>query len=162
MVHRKRVVLHVDDDPHFTRTVARLLGRHGYEVISLNDPAQVMPLLTRVRIEVVLLDVEMPGCDGLELLRQIKTYDGGIGVIMLTGIVTLNTVVQSFRWGAEACCFKPLLDLKPLLTALDAAFRKIDHWWQSLEELSLRKDGKRARKLRTPATTSAESNAGVG
>jgi hypothetical protein len=70
---------------------------------------------------------------------------------MLTSLVTMTTVLQSLRWGAEACFFKPLLDVNPLVEALYDCFRKIDRWWITLEELS------RQRK----AETAAQSDGGI-
>lgn len=137
--HDARAVLHIDDDPQVTRMVAKRLSEHGYEVTSLNDPHKAMKELMQNQWRVVLLDIDMPGVNGLNLLREIKAYDGGIQVIMLTGVVTLSTLLQSFRWGAEACFFKPLGDIRPLLGSLDDTFRKINRWWAALEELSQRR-----------------------
>lgn len=131
-----RTILHVDDDPAFTRVVAQLLQRKGYEVAVLNDPEPVLGELVRHGYRVVLLDVDMPGIDGLELLRRIKEFDGGIQVIMVTGLVTMSNVMAAFRRGAEACFFKPLDDPNPLAEAVEAAFRKIEHWWDAMHELT--------------------------
>ena len=135
----ERAVLHIDDDPQVTRLVSERLSAHGYEVTSLNDPNKALRELMQNQWRVVLLDIDMPGVNGLDLLREIKAYDGGIQVIMLTGMVTLSTLLQSFRWGAEACLFKPLGDLTPLLEAMEDTFRKINRWWVALEELSQRR-----------------------
>lgn len=129
-------ILHVDDDPQMTRLVAEFLRRKGYEVTSLNDPTQTLRALSNSDYRVVLLDIDMPQIDGLELLRQIKRNYGGSQVIMLTGLVTVSNLLQSYRWGAEFYIFKPLTDFAPLLSAIETVFRKIDHWWVALEELS--------------------------
>jgi DNA-binding NtrC family response regulator len=131
-----RTILHVDDDPQFTRIVAHVLQRKGYEVVSLNDPQQVLGELIRHGYRIVLLDIDMPGIDGIDMLRRIKEYDGGVQVIMLTGLVTLSNAMAAFRRGAEACFFKPLEDYTPLVNAIEATFHKIDHWWQALHELT--------------------------
>src|SRR6478735_4934977 len=65
-----RTVLHVDDDPDFTRLVAHILERKGFEVVSLNDSRQVLGELIRHGHRVVLLDIDMPGIDGIDLLRR--------------------------------------------------------------------------------------------
>ena len=135
----KRAVLHVDDDPQLLRVVARRLQSAGYDVHSVNDAETVLGLLLETDCRVVVLDIDMPGVNGLDLLRRIKQQDGGVQVIMLTGVVTMSTVLQSMRWGAEACVFKPLADADALLEALDASFTKIDRWWRSLQELNRRK-----------------------
>jgi DNA-binding NtrC family response regulator len=131
-----RTILHVDDDPQFTRLVSHVLQRKGYDVVSLNDPQQVLGELIRHGYRIVLLDIDMPGIDGIDLLRRIKEYDGGVQVIMLTGLVTLSNAMAAFRRGAEACFFKPLEDYAPLVQAIDATFHKIDHWWKALHELT--------------------------
>jgi len=142
-VDYERAVLHIDDDALVTRLVADRLERHGYQVMSLNDPNEALKELVQNQWRVVLLDIDMPAINGLDLLREIKAYDGGIQVIMLTGLVTLSNVLQSFRWGAEACLFKPLGDFQALLEALEDTFRKIDRWSHTLEHLSQHRDAER-------------------
>ena len=77
--------------------------------------------------------------DFVDVQQEIKRLDGGIQVIILTGLVSMNTVLQSMRWGAEACLFKPLTDFAPLDSALQSAFVKIDRWWLALQDLTDRK-----------------------
>jgi CheY-like chemotaxis protein len=83
---------------------------------------------------VVLLDIEMPGKDGLTLLREIKLRDSGIQVTMCTGMVSMQTVLRSTSLGAEGLLFKPLSDVKKLSEAVSISFRKIEKWWESLAE----------------------------
>ena len=134
-----RRVMHVDDDVQFARIVRRKLETAGIEVQSVHDPEQVLDELLLSDCRVVILDIDMPSTTGMELLQQIKQQDGGVQVVMLTGIVTMSTVLQSMRCGAEACVFKPIHDADRLLTAVKACFEKIDRWWQALQELKERK-----------------------
>jgi DNA-binding NtrC family response regulator len=69
-------------------------------------------------------------------LRQIKRHDGGIQVILLTGLVSMNTVLDSMRTGAEACLFKPIHDFDELYEVLDAAYAKVGRWWRTLQDLA--------------------------
>lgn len=134
-----RRILHVDDDPQMTALVAAYLKQFDYETIALHDPCQVMQQLPRCQARVVLLDIDLPRVNGLELLQEIKNFDGGIQVVMLTGLVTMTTVLQSLRLGAEACFFKPIVQIEPLVDALGDCFRKLDRWWLTLDELSRRR-----------------------
>lgn len=135
----ERLVLHIDDDRLITEIVRERLEAHGYRLVSVNDPSNIIDLLVRHNCRVVILDVQMPQANGLEVLSQIKRYDGGVLVIMLTGLVSMTSVLESMRRGAEACLFKPLNDVAPLLHALEAAFDKIDHWWLTLQDLTTRR-----------------------
>jgi len=140
MMHStERVILHVDDDRLMTEIVRERLEPYGYRVIPVNDPSSIIDVLVRNNCRVVLLDVQMPQANGLEVLTQIKQYDGGVLVIMLTGLVSMTSVLESMRRGAEACLFKPLNDVAQLLKTLDAAFQKIDHWWDTLQDLTSRR-----------------------
>jgi len=138
---RNRSILHIDDDANLLRIVSKKLDLCGYEVHSLVDAKLASRELVTTGARLVLLDIDMPDIDGLTVLKEIKNHDGGIQVIMLTGLISMNTVLQSMRWGAEACVFKPVMEIEPLTTAIDAAFAKIDHWWLALDELNQRKSG---------------------
>jgi len=134
-----RRILHVDDDLEITELVAEYLRDAGYDSTAIHDPCQVIQQLPKFQERVVLLDIDMPRINGLELLKEIKAFDGGIQVVMLTGLVTMSTVLQSLRWGAEACFFKPIDDIRPLTDALEACFQKIERWWATLDDLSRRR-----------------------
>ncbi len=97
-----------------------------------------MKTLLDSSIRVCSLDIEMPRINGIDLLRDIKQYDGGIQVVMLTGLVTLSTVLDSMRFGAEGCLFKPVSDFEPLCEVLQAAFNKNERWWRALHDLKQR------------------------
>jgi len=130
-----RTVLHVDDDEQFQKIVEHHLTKAGFNVCSLTNPEQAQKILLDTNCRVCILDIDMPRVSGLELLNDIKSYDGGIQAIMMTGLVSQMTVLESLRGGAEACFFKPLTDPQPLVEALEAAFVKVERWWKSLHQL---------------------------
>jgi len=129
-----KTVVHIDDDPAILKIVERKLEQHGIPVLSVPSPLNAISVITQIGARVVLLDIDMPGKDGLTLLREIKRYDAGIQVIMCTGMVSLNTVLRATSLGAEACIFKPIHDLNEITAAVDRAFEKIDHWWIALHD----------------------------
>jgi DNA-binding NtrC family response regulator len=135
----RRTILHIDDDPAVLRLVKGKLSQHGYEVVSSTDPTGIEDLLLTSNARICLLDISMPQADGIEVLKQIKLHDGGIQVIMLTGLVSMNSVLDSLRNGAEALYFKPILNFDPLLEMLQDSFRKTDRWRKTLEELRIRR-----------------------
>lgn len=129
-------VLHVDDDPAVTRMVAALLQPHGIEVTQLHDPTRAVEYMIQGNFRIVILDLDMPLVNGIELLRQIKQADGGTSVIVLTGIVSQSSVLHSMRTGATACLFKPLTSVDALLDCIREIERNTDRWWKTLRELS--------------------------
>lgn len=135
----RRAILHVDDDPQMLRILGVKLRSQGYDVISLADPTRTIPTLLDNDCRAVILDIEMPGQTGLEVLSQIKAYDGGVQVMMLTGLVSTNTVLESMRRGAETVIFKPVLEYDELYSSLDAMFSKLQRWRHALEELTRRR-----------------------
>lgn len=144
MKRDRRTILHIDDDPAILRFVRAGLAKKGYDVVSLSDPTEAPKKLLETDASVVVLDIDMPQIDGLSLLKQLKSQDGGVQVVMLTGLVSMSTVLRSMRYGAEACVFKPLSDMSPLLHSIEACFVKLDVWWDTLLELRnlQRKDGR--------------------
>ena len=136
----RKTILHVDDDPSVTQVVGKLLRRAGYEVDSLNSPLHAMGSIFQQKYRVVLLDIDMPHKSGIDLLAEIKEHDAGIQVIMLTGLVSVPTVLETMQQGAQACLFKPVVDETLLNESLEDAFRQADRWWKSLRELMQRRD----------------------
>lgn len=144
MFTNRRAILHVDDDPDVCALVAKLLGDSGYEVESINDPLAAMDGLVRGQYRLVLLDIDMPHKSGMHLLSEIKAFDSGVQVIMLTGLVNVTTVLETMRNGAEACLFKPVINPKPLVDAIDDAFRRTDRWWHTMHDLTQRRKQEQA------------------
>lgn len=135
-----RKVLHVDDDPAILAIVKKTLTRRGYTPHSISDPTLVVPWLAKSSTRIVLLDIDMPGKDGLALLREIKKFDGGIQVIMLTGLVSMGTIIRATRLGAEECFFKPIENLDDVVDSVDRAYEKMLRWWRVLKEWRARKN----------------------
>ena len=139
MFANRKAVLHVDDDPLITRIVGAQLQEGGYDSEAVNDPTEAFDAMIRGQFRIVLLDIHMPKQSGLQLLSEIKAYDAGIQVIMLTGLVNETTVLETMRQGAEACLFKPIHEPKILIDAVDDAFKRNNRWWYSLRDLTQRR-----------------------
>lgn len=130
----KRSVVHVDDSRVILEKVRDLLEELDFEVTSVDDPTRVPEVLEETGCRILVSDLEMPQMTGLDLLKKIKGDDGGISVIMLTGAIGPSTVLQSMRWGAEACLFKPLTDPTRLIESVEAAYAKQNGWWRALQD----------------------------
>ena len=134
-----RRVLHVDDDPSLLKIVHHRLKAFEIETIPCERSSEIADRLIEADCRTILLDIDMPSPDGLEVLRQLKQNDGGYHVVMLSGLVRMNIVLEAMRRGAEAFFFKPIEDIAPLADALDACFDRQQHWGEVLTELKRRK-----------------------
>jgi two-component system response regulator AtoC len=98
----------VDDDPSFTQYLSTLLGTRGYDINSYSSGTDFLRSLGRgTAPDVVLLDVLMPGMDGLETLRAVRSAHPGLQVIMLSGTQVPATIVDAVRLGAVDYVVKP-------------------------------------------------------
>jgi DNA-binding NtrC family response regulator len=137
--HDRRVLL-VDDDPAILMLLSKALTKRGYTPSTLTDGEQVLSHLAQSPARIVVLDVDMPGKNGLVLLREIKKFDGSIQVIMLTGLASMGTILRATKLGAEECIFKPIEKLDDVADAVDRAYTKILRWWATLREWRVRKE----------------------
>jgi len=130
----ERIILHVDDDFAILRIVNTVLSKRGFKVISVNDPYLAIQKLQESAAQLVLLDIDMPGKSGLTLLREIKKLDGTIQVFMLSGMVSMATIVRATRLGADECFFKPIENYDELGDAAEHAYERAIRWWRTLRE----------------------------
>lgn len=99
-------VLVVDDDPAIRQGVARLLAAHGLRVSVAADGVAMRRAMQSVRVDLVLLDVMLPGQDGLELLQALRS-EGGAPVLMLSALGAETDRVVGLELGAEDYVCKP-------------------------------------------------------
>jgi DNA-binding NtrC family response regulator len=78
-------VLLIDDEEEFTSTLSKVLRRRHMEVNVASDGPSALLILAAERFDVVLLDVKMPGMDGIQVLQEIKKRDPALPVILMTG-----------------------------------------------------------------------------
>jgi DNA-binding NtrC family response regulator len=113
----------VDDETRFLATTKKLLAKKGYDVLTAESGAEALNLLATKTVHVVILDVKMPGMDGLETLRAIKKDYPLVEVIMLTGHGTVESAVDGLKSGATDFLNKPA-DIDELLTKAEEAYDK--------------------------------------
>lgn len=154
LAHTVRNVLHVDDDPNMLQLVSKYLSK-DFNVQSIVDPTQAIDHLVSSGCRLVILDIQMGEYNGLDLLRTIKRLDGGILVVMLTGLVSIESVLVSMRDGAEACLFKPLNDPKELIETMEECATKVLRWHRSVNELLSRRATENSRMRQSVSTIPA-------
>jgi DNA-binding NtrC family response regulator len=100
-------VLVVDDDDSVRAYLHELLAPDGCEVVSVDDPTQVLDTLQSDRFHIVTLDLMMPRMGGLELLHAIRRVDRDVAVIILTGFPSLETATEAIDLDVSAYMQKP-------------------------------------------------------
>ena len=103
----KRILI-VDDEPNVVKSCARMLELEGFETRGVTDGATAIDLYKEQPFDLVLADLKMPGVDGLQVLREIRDYDPGATVAIITAYGTKESVVEAFRSGACEFLEKPL------------------------------------------------------
>jgi DNA-binding response OmpR family regulator len=113
----KRTVLIVDDDPKFLTFLSRTLKRAGFQTLTASDGCEVRDLLLSTPVDVLVLDLQMPGMNGWEVLRALRRREIGVQVlasgqprpkvIVVSGRGEDETVSFAQRLGADAYLTKP-------------------------------------------------------
>lgn len=100
-------LLAVDDDPLFLRSLARILISQPYHLVTATDADRALVKMETDQIDLVLLDLQMPGRDGISLLRDITSLYPDVPVFMLTGHGSIGHAVQAIKLGAIDFLEKP-------------------------------------------------------
>lgn len=100
-------VLLIDDEPQFVEVLAERLEARGFRMQTALSGDQGLAKLQEQEADVVILDVQMPGRDGVETLREIKRIKPLVEVIMLTGHATIESGIQGLKLGAYDYLMKP-------------------------------------------------------
>jgi DNA-binding NtrC family response regulator len=117
------LVLLVDDEVPFVETMTKRLSKRELMVIAAYSGREALEKLEKNGVDVVILDVKMPGMDGIETLREIKRAHPLVEVIMLTGHATVETAVEGMRLGAFDYLMKPC-EIEELLAKVNEAKEK--------------------------------------
>ena len=103
----KRVLV-VDDEPMIVSLLSTILREKGWEVTEARSGTEGIDLLDRIRFDVILTDLVMPGDSGIDLLRAAKEIHPDVEVILMTGYATADTAIVAMRSGAFHYIMKPL------------------------------------------------------
>lgn len=122
-MEKKMNMLLVDDEARFLETTRTLLEKKGYAVETAESGAEALDKMLTSKIHVVILDMKMPGMDGIETLKEIKARSPLTEVIILTGHGTVETAVTGLKSGAFDYLTKPI-DVDDLIKKAQEAFKR--------------------------------------
>lgn len=104
----KAKVLLVDDEELFLTTLAKRLEVRGMQVSTVTRGKDAVEIVTNQAFDLVVLDLSMPGIDGLETLKRIKAKQPDTEIIILTGKGSIRTGIEAMKAGAEDFLQKPI------------------------------------------------------
>jgi PAS domain S-box-containing protein len=116
-------ILIIDDDPSICRLFKRFLKTNGYNVSTSTDSEEGLFLSRSEFFNVIILDIALPGIDGLALLSKIESFSPDTEVIMITGHWNIDTAVQSFKLGSHDYLTKPI-EIELLFQVVKKALEK--------------------------------------
>ena len=119
-------ILIIDDDPHFLRILQRILSGEKFEVTATSNSCEAMGLLRSGNFNLIICDLRIPDCDGLNLLQTIRTAGNEIPVIILTAYGEVDTYLEAMNAGATEYLNKPIKS-EDLLPVVRNCLRKGNH-----------------------------------
>jgi DNA-binding NtrC family response regulator len=118
-------ILLVDDEVVFSRNMAKLLGNRGYVVTAVNSGDAAIQMLEEKDFDVVVLDLKMPGMDGITTLKEIKKLGLFTETLILTGHGSIDTALEAIKLGAYDYLTKPC-EIDELVGKIEGAWEKKD------------------------------------
>ena len=103
----KERILIVDDEKNIVSSLKGILSDEGYEVIETGDGVEALEIIQTDPPDLVLLDIWLPGMDGIEVLKTVKAYHPEIEVLIMSGHGTIDTAVKATKLGAQDFIEKP-------------------------------------------------------
>ena len=117
-------VMLVDDEVPFVETMTKRLKKRELRVITAFSGQEALETLKKNRnLDIVILDVKMPGMDGIETLKEMKRENPLTEIIMLTGHATVETAIKGMKLGAFDYLMKPC-DIEQLMLKVEEATKK--------------------------------------
>lgn len=116
-------ILLVDDEEEFVLALSKRLTVRGLEVSAVGNGEDAVVEIQKHKFDAIVLDLAMPGIDGLETLRRIREIDNEVQIILLTGHGTIQAGIEAMRLGAMDFLEKPA-DFEDLLARIKEAIAK--------------------------------------
>lgn len=132
-------VLVVDDETDFLEMTVKRMNKKNIQCDGAKSGYEAIEKIQKENFDVVLLDVKMPGMDGVETLREIKRLKPLIEVIMLTGHASVESGIEGMKLGAFDYLMKPM-ELDKILETIHDAYKKKALQEEKITQAQIKKD----------------------
>ena len=116
-------LLLVDDEEDFRTTLANRLKRRNLDVTDAGSGEEAIEIIGNKSFDVAIIDIKMPGIDGIETLKRVKKIDPHIEVLLLTGHASIEAGIEGIKSGAYDYIIKPCT-VNDLMVKVEDAFRR--------------------------------------
>jgi len=118
-------ILLVDDEAVFTTNMSKLLNSRGYNATAVNSGSRAIEALENEVFDVIVLDLKMPGMDGISTLKEIRKLDVFTETLILTGHGSIDTALDALKLGAYDYLTKPC-EIGELVAKIEGAWEQKD------------------------------------
>lgn len=134
MMHKYKVLI-ADDEEEILCTLKKLLEQETYAVETTRSAVNALEKVKSDKYHVALIDIDMPEMNGIELLKEIKSYDALTQVIMMAEHSTMERILSSLEYGANDYIMKPFISVEHVMQVIDYSVQKLERWRESIIKL---------------------------
>lgn len=113
----------------------KIMERDNYEINAAQNPIDALEKVKNEKYHIVLVDIDRPEMDGIELLKRIKEYDALTQVIMTARHSTMEKVLGSLEYGANDYIHKPFKSEEEIKKVIDCSVQKLERWREAIIQL---------------------------
>lgn len=118
-------VLVVEDDEFFLNMVARVIGRMGHQATGVKNGIEAVEIYKSGNYDLVIIDLNIPGKTGIEVIREIRTFDEDLQALIISGVASMDVAIDALREGVYDFLKKPLDSLIVLEMAVKRALHDV-------------------------------------
>ncbi len=151
-----------EDDQKIAALIKTGLEEYGYEITSISDGQQALEIFSKNHFDLIILDIMMPGLNGIALCRQLRTANKSLPILMLSALGAIDDKVTGLNSGADDYLTKPF-HFKELLARIEALLRRqqpqtinIDDQILSFDDITLNTYSKEVQRAGIPITLTAK------